>query len=366
MNQYFALETHEKIVECGHYSNFHSYIFGVQQFILKNLECFKEKDTNDEIFDYDLALAYLFFAVTDDIIAGKCINECDILHLDELFDHIFDKVDHFLKESHMIDSRDNYDIALHVMILLHTFRSVIPYLWDRFENSEDMDHIFSEWWKDIKDIDLREQESYQTCRRMLYDYIRGVKSGETSVSYMVEDIMRKTMEGRIVELKTDALSVDSLIDALDNIEIEYLDAFGSYLTTLIGKSFGKSEARLEQIQSLTDKIRTCKAAKVHNQKPTVDGSIKTSVTENTNFTTYPLFFRTDSKSITEIEKLWNKALEKTTKTQVIRFINGYSKNDGYFRMNELTNKEKADEFNQYQNKFTFTARDFENANRKMK
>ena len=38
---------------------------------------------------------------------------------------------------------------------------------------------------------------------MLYDYIRGVKSGETSVSYMVEDIMRKTMEGRIVELKTD-------------------------------------------------------------------------------------------------------------------------------------------------------------------
>ena len=78
----------------------------------------------------------------------------------------------------------------------------------------------------------------------------------------------------------------------------------------------------------------------------------------------PAFFRTDSQSISEIEKRWNKALEENTKTKVIRAVMQQDYNNGYFRLANLTNQERAEEFNKAQNKFVFNASDFENANRK--
>lgn len=78
----------------------------------------------------------------------------------------------------------------------------------------------------------------------------------------------------------------------------------------------------------------------------------------------PAFFRTDSQSISEIEKRWNKALEENTKTKVIRAVMQQDYSNGYFRLANLTNQERADEFNKAQNKFVFNASDFENASRK--
>lgn len=78
----------------------------------------------------------------------------------------------------------------------------------------------------------------------------------------------------------------------------------------------------------------------------------------------PAFFRTDSQSITEIEKRWSKALEENTKTKVIRAIMQQDYSNGYFRLANLTNQERAEEFNKAQNKFVFNASDFENASRK--
>lgn len=78
----------------------------------------------------------------------------------------------------------------------------------------------------------------------------------------------------------------------------------------------------------------------------------------------PAFFRTDSQSISEIEKRWNKALEENTKTKVIRAVMQQDYNNGYFRLANLTHQERAEEFNKAQNKFVFNASDFENANRK--
>ena len=78
----------------------------------------------------------------------------------------------------------------------------------------------------------------------------------------------------------------------------------------------------------------------------------------------PPFFRTDTHSIVEIEKQWQKALEEPTKTKVIRFVLRHDYTNGYFRLGELTNQRRAEEFNKAQNKFQFNANDFENANRK--
>lgn len=78
----------------------------------------------------------------------------------------------------------------------------------------------------------------------------------------------------------------------------------------------------------------------------------------------PAFFRTDSQSISEIEKRWNKALEENTKIKVIRAIMQQDYANGYFRLANLTNQERADQFNKAQKKFVFNASDFENANRK--
>ena len=78
----------------------------------------------------------------------------------------------------------------------------------------------------------------------------------------------------------------------------------------------------------------------------------------------PPFFRTDSQSLTEIEKLWQKALDEPTKTKVIRFVLRHDHTDGYFRLGDLTYQQRAEEFNKAQDKFLFNASDFENANRK--
>lgn len=87
-------------------------------------------------------------------------------------------------------------------------------------------------------------------------------------------------------------------------------------------------------------------------------------TEVEEVPTIPAFFRTDSQSISEIEKRWNKALEENTKTKVIRAVMQQDYHNGYFRLANLTHQERAEEFNKAQNKFVFNASDFENANRK--
>jgi hypothetical protein len=77
----------------------------------------------------------------------------------------------------------------------------------------------------------------------------------------------------------------------------------------------------------------------------------------------PAFFRTDSQSITKIEAKWQEALQLPTKTKVIRFVDEHARADGYFRLGNLSNQQRAEEFNKAQNKFVFTVSDFENANR---
>ena len=80
----------------------------------------------------------------------------------------------------------------------------------------------------------------------------------------------------------------------------------------------------------------------------------------------PAFFRTDSQSITKIEAKWQEALQLPTKTKVIRFVDEHARADGYFRLGNLSNLQRAEEFNKAQNKFVFTVSDFENANRSTK
>lgn len=79
----------------------------------------------------------------------------------------------------------------------------------------------------------------------------------------------------------------------------------------------------------------------------------------------PSFFRTNAQSITKIEQKWQEALGNTTKTAVIRFVKSYDYTDGYFKLSG-TYEQLAAAFNEAQNKFTFTANDFENANKPLK
>ena len=79
----------------------------------------------------------------------------------------------------------------------------------------------------------------------------------------------------------------------------------------------------------------------------------------------PSFFRTNAQSITKIQAKWQEALGNTTKTAVIRFVKSHDYTDGYFKLSG-TYEQLAAAFNEAQNKFTFTASDFENANKPLK
>ena len=81
--------------------------------------------------------------------------------------------------------------------------------------------------------------------------------------------------------------------------------------------------------------------------------------------TTPSFFRTDAQSITKIQAKWKEALGNTTKTAVIRFVKRYEYTDGYFKL-VGTYEQLAVAFNEAQDKFVFTANDFENANKPLK
>jgi hypothetical protein len=81
--------------------------------------------------------------------------------------------------------------------------------------------------------------------------------------------------------------------------------------------------------------------------------------------TTPSFFRTNAQSITKIQAKWQEALECTTKTAVIRFVKSHDHSTGYFKL-AGTYEQLAAAFNEAQNKFTFTANDFENANKPLK
>ena len=78
------------------------------------------------------------------------------------------------------------------------------------------------------------------------------------------------------------------------------------------------------------------------------------------------FFRINSQSIIAINEEWEKALQKRTKTGVIRYLIERSRKDGYFKFDGLTNQQKAETLNNAQNKYHFTANDFENANKPLK
>lgn len=79
----------------------------------------------------------------------------------------------------------------------------------------------------------------------------------------------------------------------------------------------------------------------------------------------PSFFRTNAQSITKIQAKWKEALGNTTKTAVIRFVKSYDCMDGYFKL-AGTYEQLAEAFNEAQDKFVFTANDFENANKPLK
>lgn len=79
----------------------------------------------------------------------------------------------------------------------------------------------------------------------------------------------------------------------------------------------------------------------------------------------PSFFRTNAQSITKIQAKWKEALGNTTKTAVIRFVKSYDYTDGYFKLSG-TYEQQAEAFNEAQDKFVFTANDFENANKPLK
>lgn len=79
----------------------------------------------------------------------------------------------------------------------------------------------------------------------------------------------------------------------------------------------------------------------------------------------PSFFRTNAQSITKIQAKWQEALGNTTKTAVIRFVKSHDYTDGYFKLSG-TYEQLAAAFNEAQDKFTFTANDFENANKPLK
>lgn len=80
----------------------------------------------------------------------------------------------------------------------------------------------------------------------------------------------------------------------------------------------------------------------------------------------PSFFRTDTHSITKIQEKWEEALQiKGGKTKIIRFVEQHARKDGYFKLSG-THEQLADAFNKAQDKFTFTANDFENANKPLK
>ena len=81
--------------------------------------------------------------------------------------------------------------------------------------------------------------------------------------------------------------------------------------------------------------------------------------------TTPSFFRTNAQSITKIQAKWQEALGNTTKTAVIRFVKSHDHSTGYFKLSG-TYEQLAAAFNEAQNKFTFTANDFENANKPLK
>lgn len=78
------------------------------------------------------------------------------------------------------------------------------------------------------------------------------------------------------------------------------------------------------------------------------------------------FFRINSQSIIAINEEWEKALQKRTKTGVIRYLIERSRKDGYFKFDGLTNQQKAETLNNAQNKYHFTESDFENANKPLK
>ena len=79
----------------------------------------------------------------------------------------------------------------------------------------------------------------------------------------------------------------------------------------------------------------------------------------------PSFFRTDAQSITKIQAKWQEALGMTTKTAVIRFVKSHDHSTGYFKLSG-TYEQLSVAFNEAQDKFTFTANDFENANKPLK
>ena len=79
----------------------------------------------------------------------------------------------------------------------------------------------------------------------------------------------------------------------------------------------------------------------------------------------PSFFRTNAQSITKIQAKWQEALGNTTKTAVIRFVKSHDHSTGYFKL-AGTYEQLAEAFNEAQDKFIFTANDFENANKPLK
>ena len=80
----------------------------------------------------------------------------------------------------------------------------------------------------------------------------------------------------------------------------------------------------------------------------------------------PSFFRTNAQSITKIQAKWQEALGNTTKTGVIRFVKSHDHSTGYFKLAGYTNEQLAAAFNEAQDKYVFTANDFENANKPLK
>ena len=81
--------------------------------------------------------------------------------------------------------------------------------------------------------------------------------------------------------------------------------------------------------------------------------------------TTPSFFRTNAQSITKIQAKWQEALNCSTKTAVIRFVKSHDHSTGYFKLSG-TYEQQAEAFNEAQDKFVFTANDFENANKPLK
>lgn len=87
---------------------------------------------------------------------------------------------------------------------------------------------------------------------------------------------------------------------------------------------------------------------------------------------YPVIFRTDYHKIDDIEAKVHEAFRTSVKTNIVRCFIENSKSTGYFRFDNLTNKQKAEKLNEVKDLYYpnstlfFTESDFENANKPLK